>query len=61
MALREVGAVGLGGEPSAGHRLDLWIPVISVELDHPVVGGDTGEPGERRNRHVKAADALPAI
>jgi hypothetical protein len=40
MALRELGAVGQGGEPLEQHRLDLWIPVISVELDHPGVGGD---------------------
>src|SRR5688500_3143521 len=45
---RHLRADGLGGEPSATHRLDLWLSVISVELDHLVVGGDTGGCGARR-------------
>lgn len=42
MALRVLGADGLGEEPSKRHRVDLWISVMSVELDHLVVGGDSG-------------------
>ena len=44
MALRDLGAVGPGGDPSAHHRLDLWISVMSVGMDHPDVGGDMHAP-----------------
>ncbi|MGQ0508543.1 MAG: hypothetical protein ACT4TC_24865 [Myxococcaceae bacterium] len=41
MALRDLCAVGSGGEPSVGHRVGLWISVIPVEVDHLDAGGDT--------------------
>lgn len=53
MALRDLAAVGLGGKPSPDHRVDLWIPVISVKSDHLSVGGDT------RKRQTMMFDAPP--
>jgi hypothetical protein len=39
-ALRALCAVGSGGDLPPRHRVVLWYSVMSVELDHPGVGGD---------------------
>ncbi|MDP3155919.1 MAG: hypothetical protein Q8N23_24820, partial [Archangium sp.] len=56
LALCTSRTVGSGEEPLRNHRVVLWSSVISVEVDHLIVGGDTLAVGEEREDAVGALE-----
>ena len=54
LALCLSGTVGLGEKPLRNHRVDQWIPAISVEVDLTLTGGDSYAAWDRGRGHTVA-------
>ena len=50
-------AAGLRGDLPQNHRVVLWVPVIPVEVDHLLTGGDNSTSTELNVRRNSVNDA----